>query len=327
MPKRNYSTYCQGIIIIKIDRGKRIVAELGFRAGGAAGFGFRRMLLSADGIHHRLLKLGEIASVENGKVILVHGPAKEVAQVREIYRLAICEKKGAMAIARDLNWRRVKHLGRPLWNYQHVLEILTNPKYKGSAVYGRTSCMLGSEVVDNAPDRWIVKAEAFKPIIEPETFAAAQRAVYNRTFYQSDEQLLDRLRSLLSREGSLSMRGVDASREVPASRTYITRFGSMTRAYDLIGYVYPENPLGSPKIRKIMWRTRQRRERLRRQLLRSICKLFPGEVTVTRKGSIGRPMLCFRDGLRVSAVICPSRRHRWGSCDGMCHLSWPIRVA
>ena len=110
---------------------------------------------------------------------------------------------------------------------------------------------------------------------------------------------------MLSREGELSVRLVDGSRDVPAVRTYIGRFGSMKRAYDLIGYVYPEDPIRAPKMRKIMWNTRQRHERLRKRLLRSIRKCFPGELKVVRKGSIGRPLLCFRDGLRVSVLVCP----------------------
>ncbi|MGA8341148.1 MAG: recombinase family protein, partial [Candidatus Sulfotelmatobacter sp.] len=43
---------------VKVNRAKRIVAELGFRAGGAAGYGLRRMLLSGDGKRKRLLERG-----------------------------------------------------------------------------------------------------------------------------------------------------------------------------------------------------------------------------------------------------------------------------
>jgi DNA invertase Pin-like site-specific DNA recombinase len=288
---------------VKISRAKRLATELGFRAGGSAGYGFRRMLLSADGTHKRLLETGEY--INNGKVILVHGPANQVARVREIYRLTIEEKRGAKSIARELNRRHVKHPGKPAWSYEHIVEILTNPKYMGAAVLGRTTSLLGTEVVAAPPDKWTVKAGAFEPIVDPETFAAAQRVLRDRTLYRSDEELLDRLRSLLSREGELSIRTVDGSRDVPAARTYKDRFGSMKRAYDLIGYVYQEDPIMAPRMRKIMWNTRQRHERLRKRLLASIRKCFPGELKVVRKGSIGRPLLCFRNGLRVSALVCP----------------------
>ncbi len=289
---------------VKISRAKRLATELGFRAGGSAGYGFRRMLLSADGTRKRLLETGEY--IDSGKVILVHGPANQVARVREIYRLTISEKRGAKSIARELNRRQIKHPGKPSWSYEHIVEILTNPKYMGDAVLGRTTSLLGTEVVNAPRDKWTVKAGAFEPIVDRETFAAAQWVLRDRTLYRSDEELLDRLRSLLSREGELSIRMIDGSRDVPAARTYIERFGSIKQAYDLIGYVYPEDPIRAPRVRKLMWNTRQRHERLRKRLLRSIRKLFPGELKVVRKEPLGRPVICFRDGLRVLALVCPS---------------------
>lgn len=179
----------------------------------------------------------------------------------------------------------------------------------GDAVYGRTTHVLGSSrLISVPPERWIVKPAAFNPIVDSETFAAAQRVLHDRTFYQSDEEVLDRLRSLLKREGTLTAHRVDTSREVPAVRTFIERFGSMKRAYDLIGYVYPEHPLSLPSVRKLMCKTRRRHDRLRQKLLLTICKLFPRDVTVRRKQFFSRPVLCFRGGLRVVAVIVPSTK-------------------
>lgn len=299
---------------LRTERGKRIVAERGFRAGGAPGYGLRRMLLSSDGTPRRLLEHREIASIEDSRVILVHGPRNEVAIVSEIYRLAASEKQNTYAIARELNRRRIKPPGRySSWTGEPILEILTNRKYMGDAVYGRTTHLLGSsQLITVPPERWIVKAAAFEPIVDREIFAATQRVLHERTFYRSNEELLDRLRSLLKREGSLTGHRIDTSREVPAVRTFIGRFGSMKRAYDLIGYAYPEHPLSLPSVRKLMWKTRRRNERLRQRLLSSICKLFPGEIAVRRKEPFGRPVLCFQDGLRVVAVIVPSLKTHLG---------------
>ena len=109
------------------------------------------------------------------------------------------------------------------------------------------------------------------------------------------------------------------SREVPSVRTFIERFGSMKHVYDLIGYVYPESPRGGPpSVRKRMWKTRNRNDRLRQKLLRAICKLFPGEATARRKEPFGRPTLYFRDGLRVAAVVVPTVKSRLGN------LRWTV---
>jgi DNA invertase Pin-like site-specific DNA recombinase len=292
---------------VRVARAKRLATEKGFRAGGSAGYGLRRMLLSPDGKPKRLLEKGEY--VDNARVVLVHGPAREVAVVREIYRLCVGAKKGAKAIARELNRRHIKHPGKQSsWCYEHVVEILTNPKYMGQAVLGRTICPLHTQVVTQPPDKWTVKNDAFAPIVEPETFAAAQEVRHDRTFYRSDEELLVRLRAFLSRVGMLSGPMIDRSRELPSVRTYIERFGSMTRVYELIGYDYSGHILTHPKMRKIMWKSRLRREMLRRRLLRNVCKLFRSEVRVIRKGPIDRPVLCFTDGLRISVLICPSTR-------------------
>jgi hypothetical protein len=63
--------------------------------------GLRRMLLSPDGMFKRLLEKSEY--VNNARVVLVHGPAREVTIVREMYHLCVDAKKGARAIARELN--------------------------------------------------------------------------------------------------------------------------------------------------------------------------------------------------------------------------------
>lgn len=75
-------------------------------------------------------------------MILVYGPANRAVRVREIYRLTISQKKGAKSIARELNRRHIKHPGKPSWGYEHIVEILTNPKYVGEMPYwvARQAC-------------------------------------------------------------------------------------------------------------------------------------------------------------------------------------------
>ena len=291
---------------VRVARAKQLATEKGFRVGGSAGYGYRRMLLAPDGEHKRLLERGE--HIDNARVTLVHGPAREVALVREMYRLCIA-KEGAKAIAREFNRRHIKHPGKQSWwKYEHVVEILTNPKYMGQAVVGRTISTLHAPVIAQASDMWTVKNGAFAPIVDSETFAAAQKALHDRTFYRSDEELLTRLRAFVSQVGMLSEHIIDTSRDLPSTRTYVARFGSMLRVYELIGYDYSGHILTHPNMRKIMWKSRLRRERLRRKLLRGICKLFRREVRLIRKGPIDRPVLCFNNELRISVLICPSTK-------------------
>jgi hypothetical protein len=80
---------------------------------------------------------------------------------------------------------------------------------------------------------------------------------------------------------------IDKSREVPA------------------GYVYPKDPFNLPSVRRLMTKTRRRRERLRRRLLRAIRQLFLGEAVERKIERSGRPVICFRDGLRVAVLTVP----------------------
>jgi hypothetical protein len=65
--------------------------------------------------------------------------------------------------------------------------------------------VLGSGPLKVPRERWIVKEGAFKPIVDSETFAAAQRVLHDRTIYRSDEELLDRLRTFLKKKGTLTL--------------------------------------------------------------------------------------------------------------------------
>jgi DNA invertase Pin-like site-specific DNA recombinase len=56
------------------------------------------------------------------------------------------------------------------------------------------------------------------------------------TNHLSDDQLLSWLKDLLGKRGFLTKHLIDASKGLPCADTYVTRFGSMTRIYQLIGY-------------------------------------------------------------------------------------------
>ena len=117
---------------LRLSRTKVMMTERGFRVGGAAGFGLRRMLLAFDGSPRQILKLGEVKGVASGRVILVPGPAKEVSLVRRIYRLFIYDKKSVESIVRELNGKG-KECHCALWTGSRIAGILTNPKYVGTA--------------------------------------------------------------------------------------------------------------------------------------------------------------------------------------------------
>jgi hypothetical protein len=126
-------------------------------------------------------------------------------------------------------------LGRP-WTRGTVHQVLTNEKYIGNNVYNRISFKLKKKRVANPPDMWIRADGAFEPIVEPTLFQAVRRIIQERSRRFSDQEMLERLTSLLHQTGRLSGLVIDEHDDMPSSSVYRTRFGSLLRAYRLVGY-------------------------------------------------------------------------------------------
>ena len=108
----------------------------------------------------------------------------------------------------------------------------------GHLVYNRQSTKLGERTVSNPPDKWIRRDNAFKGIVPPRLFARAQKRLleveHNRK--ETDQELLDRLASLLRQKGRLTLQIMKNAKNVRNPTVYINRFGSLVRAFELVGY-------------------------------------------------------------------------------------------
>jgi hypothetical protein len=225
----------------KVFAGKCRLVELGFRQGGHAGFGLRRLLIDEERRPRGFLKWGEAKSRFTDRVILVPGPQEEVAVVREVFRLFADERIVPEAIAARLNERGIRNeQGRP-WSRFNIDDMVTNPKYIGTNVTHRTSFKLRTKFVRNPPDLWVKRQNAFEAIIDVDTFARAAVVRADRTKRFTTEELLDCLRDLLKRQGELSVALIDETPGMPSSTTYRKRFGSIRGAYRRIGYERPGN--------------------------------------------------------------------------------------
>jgi DNA invertase Pin-like site-specific DNA recombinase/predicted nucleic acid-binding protein len=221
---------------VKVFAGQRRLIELGYRQGGPAGYGLRRQLIDQNGAPKAELTQGEHKSIQTDRIILVPGPCDEIETIRFIYDLFVHQSRTEVDIATLLNQREVlTDLGRA-WTRATVHQILINEKYVGNNVWNRSSCKLKGKRVYNPPDRWIRHDKAFDPIVDDETFQAAQRIISERAKSYSNEELLDLLRGLLEQHGYLSGVVIDELEFGPSSSAYRTRFGSLIRAYELIGF-------------------------------------------------------------------------------------------
>ncbi len=220
----------------KVFQGACRLIHLGYKQGGTAGFGLRRMLVDQNGQHKAVLKMGEHKSLQTDRVVLVPGPEDEVRIVRWIYDEFTERRKVESEIAAALNVQCVLTDFARSWTRATVHQVLTNEKYIGNNVYHRTSFKLKRTHVTNPPDKWIRTVGAFQGIIEREVFDRAQEIILARSQKLTDDQLLGHLREVLNKHGRVSGILIDEAEGMPSSSAFRHRFGSLVRAYQLIGY-------------------------------------------------------------------------------------------
>jgi DNA invertase Pin-like site-specific DNA recombinase len=222
---------------VKVHMGQCRVAGLGFRVGGPLTFGLRRELVGEDRRTKGRLEKGERKALQTDRVRIARGSEKETAIVRWIFHQFVIERKTDAGIARQLNKDRgANHHGRP-WTCDLVHNVLKNENYVGNITYNRTSRRLGQRLVNNPTDRWVRSPLVIDPIVDPSLFARAQRIMENRYFSVPTEEMLSQLRLLLKRKGRLTSNIVRRATGVPCVSSYVKHFGSLRKAFALIGYV------------------------------------------------------------------------------------------
>jgi len=283
---------------VRTFAGQKRLTLLGFKAGGIPGYGLRRMLVSSSGVPKQEMSLGDRKSIATDRVILVPGPPNEIQTVMDIYRMYISDKRSLCAIARKLNRDGVPRPGHSRWDFSGVRTILTHPKYVGCAVFGQVSKKLNTPAVKVPKSEWILVPGAFEPIVDPVTFAEAQKVLGQHRCQRADEEMLDDLRRLLASKGTLSYAAIKNSPDLMAPGTYSNRFGSLRNAYRLIGYGYP-NRHGAAD-------TRLRTMALRKELISQIVAMFPNDVSIVRPGLHWRSRLRLFNRLTVSVLLVRS---------------------
>jgi hypothetical protein len=243
--------------------------QLGYKQGGTAGYGLRRMLVDQAGQPKGVLAVGEHKSLQTDRVVLALGPDEEVEVVRGVYRAFLDESVAEQEIADRLNGSGLKtDLGRP-WTRGTVHQLLTNEKYLGNNVYHRTSFKLKRKHVQNPPDMWIRVQGAFPAIVSAEDFTRVQEVIIARAKRFSDDEMLDKLRDVLRQHGHISGVIIDEQDDLPSSAAFRNRFGSLVRAYQLIGYV-PETDFSFIEVNRFL---RQKHPEVVQEVITELAKI------------------------------------------------------
>jgi DNA invertase Pin-like site-specific DNA recombinase len=235
----------------KTFAGQCRLIELGFRQGGPPGYGLRRRLLDEAGAVKGELSRGEQKSIHTDRVVLVPGPPEEVQVVREIYRSFVEAGRPEREIAEGLNRRGGQTDYERPWTRGTVHQILINEKYAGDNVWNRSSCKLHSARIRNGRDMWVRRDGAFEAVVDRLLFEAAQVIIRERSRRLSDSDMLDMLRQMLAHHGYLSGIIIDEAEDSPSSSAYHARFGSLLRAYQLVGFA-PDRDYGYLDVNKAL---------------------------------------------------------------------------
>jgi DNA invertase Pin-like site-specific DNA recombinase len=294
----------------KVFAGQCRLIEEGYRQGGPAGFGLRRLLVDQHGEPKTQLARGEHKNLQTDRVILVPGPEIEVLLVRQIYRWFVSDGLPESIIAERLNASGSLTEQERAWSRATVHEVLINEKYIGTNVYNRISFKLRKLRVVNPSEMWIRKEDAFTAIVAKEDFYTAQGIIRARSRRFTDQELIDRLRHLYHERQALSGLIINSVDGMPSSSVYASRFGSLIRAYQLVGYAPP-------------------RDYQYIEINRLLRRLHPAVVAQTEAqmealgGKVRRDrdtdLLRVNDEFTVSLVLARCQRRDTG------HLFWKIR--
>jgi len=218
----------------KVYAGQARLARKGYKLGGPAIYGMRRLLIDKEGNDKGILRLHEEKHLATDRVVHVPGPLEEQAIVCEIFELFAAGKMGEKAIARLLNGRGILRHNHIPWTRDSIAVMLRHAPYVGHVVWGRTSVKLHGPLARNAPSTWITCDNAHEGFLDQKLFDRVQQRLAERK-KMSDEQMLEWLRALWKRCGRLSGDLINAYRG-PSVDQLVWRFGSLHAAYEAIGY-------------------------------------------------------------------------------------------
>ncbi|MCR5876620.1 recombinase family protein [Phenylobacterium sp. J426] len=221
----------------RVVRAQLQQAQLGFKQGGGRAYGVRRVLVDETGKVRLELEDGQRKAMARERVVLVRGPPHEVRTIQRIFHLYVRERRTIGAIAELLNSEAIpSNQGQP-WTYWRVRCVLASEFALGNYVFNRASRRLQGRQVQNPPASW-VRVRVMPPIVSESLFAAAAaRMAAGRPQLFSDGEMLKRLARLYKQHGYLSTALIDACSYTPAAVTYRLRFGSLSGAYDKLGFV------------------------------------------------------------------------------------------
>jgi len=222
----------------KVFRAQCRLTAAGFKQGGSAGYGLRRASIAVDGKVTRILEMGERKNLPTDRVAFVHGPAEEVAVVRDIFEMCTVKMMPDNRIAEALNARGLTNQHGRSWSAHNVKAVLTNEKYAGTLIFNRSTQRMRSSRRPNDATKWVRVENAFPGIVTRELFEQTRRVRARRGKCWTNDEMLDGLRDILVEHGRVSADLIDAS-ALPSAKSYASRFRGLVAAFETAGVAGP----------------------------------------------------------------------------------------
>jgi len=286
--KRSIAAEYSRELSVKCFNGQRHLAELGFHVGSMAGYGLRRMAVSADGCRTQLLQAGEYKSLTSDHIVLVPGPQKEVDVVKMIFAMASDKESTYRGIASELNGRGIPYKPGRHWRDYAIESIVKNKKYAGSNIWNQHTGKLGSPQRPTPSEQWVTVANAFTALVDTEAFNRAQRVRPNGRRWTID-QVRETAEQLQNGLGTLPRNG-------PTLITLRRRLAELPYFRSRRGTTLdPKGGAGS---------TRKDLVILRNKIFDRLHQLFPTKLSEFHLPRKSRPILRLDNGTIVSVLVC-----------------------
>lgn len=212
---------------VKISDGQRRLAAMGFWQGGSAPYGMVRQIVSQHGEVKEILKFGQWKSVSTDRVVLTPGPREKIETIQLAFDLYTKGRKTRHQIVHILNERK-QFWGKRPWTVQKLRYLFTNPIYKGAYAYSKNH--YGSDV---PPEKWLVREHAFPGIISDKQWNQAKARVQEETKCLVDSEMLDGLRRVWKRNGTVNSKLINGAKDIPSAVAYNIRHGRSLIGFSL----------------------------------------------------------------------------------------------
>ena len=221
---------------VKVSAGQRRLASMGCWQGGNGPFGMQRLLVDQHGQPKHILGRGQWKSIKTDRIALTPGPKEAVETIQFAFDLYTKKGKSRDQIAAALN-RQGRFRGKKPWNVVTLRCLFTNLIYKGAYPY----CKHNHKYKLLPREQWLVREHAFPAIISDKQWEQANARVQEEIKPLVDSEMLEDLRRLWKREGTLNSTLINSAKDIPSAVAYHNHFGGINEAYKLIGFPVPRD--------------------------------------------------------------------------------------